>query len=155
MEKHITKLESTTCTYGFLQELRQQVRYKLASLIGTSTTYSQPLYYLNYAFNPKIPIAKAKLIAGLGNFLMELEVLCSTLGEKESCFCPLKLVSKEEYLQRKQNADNHFSTFFEGNCFYGRHAIYINDFNPYDIYYVYVPTIEDVIEECKNLGNMN
>ena len=42
--------------------------------------------------------------------------------------CEMKY-SKEEYLQIKQNADNHFSTFFEGNCFYGRHAIYINDFN--------------------------
>ena len=110
MKKHVTKANSNAYTYTHFQELRQEVRYKLASLIGTSTTYSQPLHYLNYAFNPKIPIAKAKLIAGLGNFLMELEVLCSTIKEKENWFCPLKLVSREEYLQIKQKAGNHFSS---------------------------------------------
>lgn len=154
MEGYITKPDATTRVYRLLQELSQEVRNTLSDLIGTKVYYSQPLHYLNYAFKPYIPLEKAKAIATLGNFLMELEIICSTIEDKENYSCPIKLVSHEEYLQVKKDNGNYFIIFFEGTCCYGRHAIYINDFNPYDIYYIYVPTIQTVIEQSKNLGSL-
>ena len=152
---YIIEDEVTGSVYYAIEEVRNKVLDELAVLSGSNPDYLQPLHWLNSAFNPNHTMEKAKQISGLGNFLMELEVICSYIEGEEDDGCTIKMVSHEEYLRVKKAYGKEFEIIIEGTCAHGLFENSDRRFDPENVYYVYIPTIEVVMEQSKNLGSTN